>query len=100
MLPKFTLNIKPHYYMEQPKRELYKSKAKTHSPQNNPHHYEASRRLTRPLFPYHDPGNLREGEREYNDSVNGHPSAYLPFWRILGVHLDKSNNTKQLQPSN
>ena len=30
-------------------------------------------------FPYHGPRNLREGEREYNDSVNGHPSAYLPF---------------------
>ena len=38
--------------------------------------------IARPPFPYHDPRILREGEREYNDSMNGHPSAYLPF---LGI---------------
>jgi hypothetical protein len=28
---------------------------------------------------YRDPRNMREGEHEYNNSVNGHPSTYLPF---------------------
>ena len=51
-------------------------------------------------FPFHGLQSLREGEREYDDSVNGHPSAYLLFWKILGVHQDKSNNIIQLQPSN
>ena len=64
--------------MKLPQKELYRTKAKTHSPQNKPHHY-AARRLTRLSFPCRDPGNLWEGEREYDDSVNGHPSAYLPF---------------------
>ena len=77
--PKLQLTPTPLLH-ETTQKKATQARLKPIAHQNKPHHYEAQRRLTRPPCPYHDPGNLREGEREYDDSVNGHPSCLPSLW--------------------